>query len=93
MQKSFKLSILTPEKTVYTGDIVSLVAPAQRGYLGVLANHAPLMANTVPGTIRFKESSQRTVVMSSKGKGFLEIDSNNVTLLLDKVEREKKAVP
>jgi F-type H+-transporting ATPase subunit epsilon len=78
----FQLNILTPSKTVYKGAASSLIAPAELGYLGVLANHAPLITNLVPGKITFKEGSGRQTVVQSKTKGFLEVLKNNVTLLL-----------
>jgi len=79
---SFKLTIITPEKTFFEGTVVSMVAPCELGYLGVLANHAPLAANTLAGKIRIKKDSGEWVTFYSKGKGFLEVFKNNVTLLL-----------
>ena len=86
MEKPFKFEILTPEGVVYAGDVTSLIAPAQYGYLGVLANHDRLMANTVPGKIRFTQRSGRAVVMRATGKGFLQVNKNNVTLLAEDVD-------
>ena len=88
MEKQFKLSIITPERSVYQGDVFSLVAPAQLGYLGVLANHAPLIANLVAGRVIFRESSGKQQVINSLGKGFLEVIDNNATLLLDDLSQQ-----
>jgi F-type H+-transporting ATPase subunit epsilon len=86
MAKLFRISISTPQKSVYEGDVSSLVAPGELGYLGILANHAPLITNLVRGKITFKESSDKQTIIYSKGKGFLEVLENNVTLLLDDIE-------
>jgi F-type H+-transporting ATPase subunit epsilon len=83
VEKSFQLNIITPDKTVYKGEVSSLIAPGELGYLGVLANHAPLITNLVAGKIIFRESSGKRTVMQSKAKGFLEVLKNNATLLLD----------
>ncbi|MDD2752560.1 MAG: hypothetical protein PHN59_05445 [Candidatus Omnitrophica bacterium] len=82
MDKDFFVSITTPEKTIYEGKAVSLIAPAELGYLGVLANHAPFMANTVSGKIIIREASGQALTISVQGKGFLEVLKNQVTLLL-----------
>lgn len=80
--KEFKLSIYTPEKAVFEGNTVSLIVPAEKGYLGVLANHAPLIASLKCGKIIIKKNSGETVTVAPSGKGFLEVDKNEVTILL-----------
>ena len=49
MEKAYKLEIITPQGTVYSGDVISIVAPGELGYLGVLAGHAPLVTTLVRG--------------------------------------------
>ncbi len=85
MEKLFQVSIVTPEKAVYDGKVSSLIAPGELGYLGVLANHAPLITNLVPGKISLRDSSEKLTTIDSKGKGFLEVLNNKVTLLLDSI--------
>lgn len=83
MAKLFNLSITTPDKTLYEGKVSSLVAPSKIGYLGVLADHAPLIASLTAGRITFREDSDEQKVFDSKGEGgLLEIMKNNVTILL-----------
>lgn len=80
--KEFKLSIYTPEKTVFKGNAVSLVVPAEKGYLGVLANHAPLIASLKYGNIIIKKNSGETITVAASEKGFLEVYKNEATILL-----------
>ena len=87
MEHSFYVDIISPEKKVFEGEISSLVVPAELGYLGVLANHAPLVANLVPGKISFRKASGEQTVIRSQGKGFLEVLKNKVVLLLEKSDR------
>jgi len=82
MDKDFFVSITTPEKTIYEGRATSLIAPAELGYLGILANHAPFMANTVSGKIIIRETSGETKTIAIQAKGFLEVLKNQVTLLI-----------
>jgi len=86
MEKFFHVNILTPEKKIFEGDISSLVVPAAFGYLGVLGNHAPLIANLTTGRITYKDNRNSQKVVNNKGKGFIEVLKNKVTILLDSVD-------
>lgn len=83
MGKNFNLTIVTPEKIAYQGAAMSLVAPCENGYLGVLADHAPLAANTKDGKITIKEPSGAKVSFLCRGTGFLEVLKNNVSIVVD----------
>lgn len=80
--KLFDLSITTQEKTLYHGRASSLIAPSTLGYLGVWADHAPLIATLTKGRITLREDSNEQKVFESKDGGVLEIMNNNVTILL-----------
>ena len=83
MGKLFHVNILTPENKIFEGDVVSLIVPAALGYLGVLADHAPLIATLTPGKIIYRDSHSSQVVISNKGKGFIEVCNNKATILLN----------
>jgi len=83
MDKTFSVNIVAPEKTFYKGKVFSMIAPAETGYLGVLANHAPMVTTLGSGTITLREESGTTKTIDFKGKGFLEVLNNEVTLLLE----------
>ncbi|MCX7767032.1 MAG: F0F1 ATP synthase subunit epsilon [Candidatus Sumerlaeia bacterium] len=61
--------------------IDSLIAPGGNGYLGVLANHAPLITTIVPGRLIIRRGSEKIVF--EVGKGFLEVFRNNAILLVN----------
>lgn len=81
MAHSFKLSIIDPDKVIYEGEAVSLVAPSALGYFGVLAGHAPLIAGLTKGKIIIRESSGKTVTLDSR-HGFIEVLENKVSMIL-----------
>jgi len=84
MANQFDLTIITPKETIYQGKAESLVLPSENGYLGVLANHAPLMANVVKGEIALiVDRNQETLNFQIKATGFIEVYDNKVTLLLN----------
>ena len=51
--KPFHLEILSPERSFYTGDCVSLIVPISDGMLGIQADRAPLTAAITDGEVRF----------------------------------------
>jgi len=81
----FHINILTPEKQIFEGELSSLIVPAALGYLGVLSNHAPLVANLTPGKITYKETRGKQTTIKNTGKGFIEVVKNKATILLDSV--------
>ncbi|MFH1842115.1 MAG: ATP synthase F1 subunit epsilon [bacterium] len=89
MAKSFTVTIVTPEKTAFESEAVSVVLPGSEGYLGIWANHAPLVTGLVSGvvTIRTAESGvdSKELYMSVTG-GFVEVSNNNVSILCDACE-------
>ncbi|MFZ5981649.1 MAG: ATP synthase F1 subunit epsilon, partial [Candidatus Zixiibacteriota bacterium] len=82
----FHLSIVTPEKSFYEGQIKSLIVPGTEGYLGVLSQHAPLITALIPGKIEFRDENDEVNIMAVSG-GFLEVSNNIATILADTVER------
>ena len=84
-EKTFDLEILTPSRTVFTGPVASLVAPGALGYLGVLANHAPLVTTLAPGRIVYRNPQGHATTLQSTGSGLLEVFRNRVTLLADEI--------
>ena len=85
MAKLFRLSITTPDKTVYDGNVQSLVAPAQLGYLGILADHAPLATPLTAGRITLRDASGKATLFNMSESGFLEVSNNKATLLLNSI--------
>lgn len=86
-ERLFKINIATPEKTIYEGEISSLVAPGELGYFGVLVDHAPLIANLAPGKIIIKDRSAQPTIFNCKSTGILEVLKNDVSILVDSAER------
>jgi len=81
----FKLSVVTPEKTVFEQDAKSIIAPGSEGYLGVLSNHAPLITALIPGRLTVTDAAGDSRDYSVSG-GFLEVSRNVATILADAIE-------
>lgn len=89
MASLFHVNIYTPSKTIFSGNISSLVAPGQLGYLGILANHAPIITGLTEGKLTLRDGSNKVISYHVKGKGFLEFLRNNAVLLLDAAEPDE----
>lgn len=82
----FKLSIVTPEKTILDADCTSVVLPGSDGYLGVLTDHAPLITALVPGELKMvgvEHGVERRFAITG---GFFEVSGNHATVLADAIE-------
>lgn len=84
MAETFHLSLLTPEKSFLEAEVTSIIAPGSEGYLGVLANHAPLITALVPGKLTIKSDAGESIYAISGG--FLEVSDNKATILADALE-------
>ena len=87
--KTFRLEIVTPERIVLKQDAVSVVVPGAEGSLGILANHAPLMAELTVGEVQMRDPSGREERLAISG-GFMEVADNTVRVLADTAEKAEE---
>jgi len=85
-EKEYKLSLLTPDGIVYSGDVVSMVAPGQSGKLGVLSGHMPLLCVLKSGPLVCREMGGRWLQFDI-GEGVLRITPEEVSILTDTATR------
>lgn len=75
------LSIITPEKIVYKDEISEVIVPTINGEIAIFPNHINLLTQITPGELTVKKgTSQHHIAITG---GFLEIQSNNVSILAD----------
>lgn len=85
MAATFHLSILTPEKSVFEGEVEYAEVPGSAGYLGVLAHHAALVTGLASGTLTVRKEDRKVETWQVSG-GFFEVSNNRATVLADSVE-------
>lgn len=78
-----KLSIITPDKSVYEGTVTSVTVPGSAGSFEVLENHAPLISGLEDGKVIIRNQKAEEVIRI-KG-GVVEVINNNVTVLAEAV--------
>ena len=84
MAGTFSLRIVSPEGNVLKEDVEFVVLPSELGELGILPNHAPLIAGLDVGVIRYTLNS--TIKRVAITGGFVEVIDNSVTVLADTAE-------
>lgn len=85
MAATFELDIVTPERTLYSEPVTSVQLPASGGSIGILAGHAPLLAELAvgEGVIRTASGAEEHLVIAG---GFVEVTRDRVTVLADTAE-------
>ena len=77
-----KLEIITPDKKLFEGNVKSLVVPGSEGQLGILNNHAPMIASLKKGIVKVTDEQAQVQKFEIKG-GVVEVLKNNVIVLAE----------
>ncbi len=86
MAVTYPLRIVTPDESVYDGEIESLILPAALGSMGVLAHHAPLLTYLTQGKMMIRDGEGKTRYFEVNG-GILEISEGGAaTILADQIQ-------
>jgi len=81
-RSSFPVEVLTPEGQVFSDEVEMVSTRTTTGSIGVLANHAPLMAILEPTELRLYKS-ESDVVRFAQGEGYLQVVDNTALVLVE----------
>jgi len=76
------VEVLTPEGEVWSGEARQVSTRSEVGELGILANHAPLLAALRPTELRLHLSESETK-RYAQAHGWLQVYGNRARLLLE----------
>jgi F-type H+-transporting ATPase subunit epsilon len=76
------LEILTPEKSLFKGEIHSVSVPGKKGSFMVLKNHAPIISTLIEGSILIQTKDYKEESISISG-GVIEVKDNIIVVLAD----------
>ncbi len=93
------LKVTSPDKTIFSGNIVSASIPTEIGEITVLKNHIPLMSILKPGIMQIQPEEVLTVslvkdaqflfkdhkIFLSVSNGLIYVDGENITILANDV--------
>ena len=85
---TFPVEVLTPEGKAWEGEVEMISTRTTVGSIGVLANHAPLMAMLEPTELRLYESGSENApgadaVRFAQGEGYLQVVDNSALLIVE----------
>jgi F-type H+-transporting ATPase subunit epsilon len=85
---TFKLTVVSPEGKLYSGEVDMVLAPGIDGQLGILPNHAPLITQLATGELRVRVGDEE-YYFAIHG-GFMHVLPDAVTVLADVAERAER---
>lgn len=88
MPETFLLEVATPERLLVREQVREAQIPAARGYIGVLPEHAPLLAELGTGTLSYAVGDRRSSIVVSGG--FVEVQPDHVRVLAETAERPEE---
>lgn len=82
---SYKLKIITPEKTFFDGETTQIVVRTSEGDTGILAGHIDYVSNILTGPLRVKQENgeYRTAAVA---EGIIIVSNGEVTVLPQSAE-------
>ena len=85
---TFPVEVLTPEGQVFEGEVEMVSTRTAVGSIGVLANHAPLMAMLEPTELKLYESGSENpesadATTFAQGEGYLQVVDNSALLIVE----------
>ena len=79
----FKVTIITPDGTVYNNDEATMIVMnTAGGQMGIMANHVPLLASLEISVVRIKHAEGEDEVAAVNG-GIIQFDGHEALIAAD----------
>jgi F-type H+-transporting ATPase subunit epsilon len=78
-----KVSVISPEATLFEGEAPSVTAPAFDGEVGILPSHAPMVTTLGKGVLRIGDDAARFEVEG----GFLQVVDDVVRVVTERASK------
>jgi F-type H+-transporting ATPase subunit epsilon len=80
------LEIITPDKTLFEGEVDAATFPGSKGSFQVLKNHASLISSLDKGKVILKSNKEIQEILISGG--IVEVLKNNIIVLAEEAKEE-----
>jgi len=77
-----QLEIITPEQTLYAGEVTLVQLPGIDGSFEILNNHAPLISVLAKGKVKIQDAQKQSQFFEVNG-GVVEVLHNKVLVLAE----------
>ncbi len=84
MVEKLHFSLVSPERSLFSGEVDQVDAPGSEGDFGVLAGHAPFMTTLKEGRVRVYDGGD-TRAYDVKG-GFADVTPEGLTILAEQAQ-------
>ena len=85
---SLNVKLITPEKVVFNNTADEAIVPSISGQLGIVPNHAPMVAALDTGVLRVKYEEKWLVIILFGG--FVEVKDNQLIVVANDIEDTSK---
>ena len=76
------VEIITPDKTIFDGEVKLIQVPGSKGAFEMLENHAPIISTLEKGRIKVRDMSGNDIFFEIDG-GVVENKENRVIVLIE----------
>nr|QCI05248.1 ATP synthase CF1 subunit epsilon [Centroceras clavulatum] len=81
---TLQIRVIAPDQIVWDASAEEIILPSSTGQLGILTGHIPLLTALDIGVMRVRiDKEWQPIILLG---GFAEIDSNNITILVNGAE-------
>jgi F-type H+-transporting ATPase subunit epsilon len=80
--EKFRVEVLTPDGEVFNDEVEMVSTRTAIGSIGVLANHAPLLAMLEPTELRLYKTESE-VVAFAQAEGYMQVGNNRAMILVE----------
>lgn len=80
------IQVISPERTLFEGQVDSIVAPAFDGEVGILTGHAPMMTLLGRGMLRLRGADGGARHEFAVDGGFLQVADDQVRVVTERSE-------
>jgi len=82
-----QLELLTPGKTVFSGEVKLVKLPGSDGSFEILKNHAPLISSLTDGELKVITAAGENLNYITHG-GVIEVKNNTLIVLVESIEKK-----
>jgi F-type H+-transporting ATPase subunit epsilon len=82
-----RVTVISPEESVFEGEATAVVAPAHDGEVGILPRHAPFMTLLGEGKLTVRQEGGTDTVLHVRG-GLLQVLDDVVSVIAEHAEGE-----
>ena len=84
--QKFPVEVLTPEGEVFNDEVEMVSTRTTVGSIGILANHAPLLAMLDPTELRLYKTESE-VVSFAQAEGYMQVADNRALILVEEAHQ------